>query len=78
MTKREAKKEAAYLMYKQIEKLTSKDFHYIIINNACEYNEETFNNMLRLCHESVTFLKTFFDSKDAPNIPHLQNINVIY
>lgn len=66
-------------MYKQIEKLTSKDFHHNINDNTCEYNDESCNVLtFHLCHESVTSLKTFFDSKDAPKTPHLQNIKVMY
>lgn len=85
ISKQAAKKQAAYSMYKQIEKLTSKDIKQIWDD---EYKDETLNdpNLLQhhelpcrlklfLSHESVTHLKIFFNS-NAPKIRHLQKIKV--
>ncbi|XP_026806754.1 interferon-inducible double-stranded RNA-dependent protein kinase activator A homolog B-like [Rhopalosiphum maidis] len=88
ISKQVAKNQAAYLMYKQIEKLTSEDFKQIW-KNEYEYKDEIHNDpsliqhhelphsikftKLALSHESVTHLKSFFDS-GAPKITHLQKI----
>lgn len=78
-------KQAAYLMYKQIENLTSEDIKQIWDN---EYKDETPSdpNLLQhrelpcslklfLSHESGTHLKIFFNS-DAPKILQLQKVKV--
>ncbi|KAL5238956.1 hypothetical protein ACI65C_006366 [Semiaphis heraclei] len=65
VTKQGAKKEAADKMYKQIEKLTSKD-SICFIGNEREHKNKTSIDASYLCHESVTLLKTFFDKKSVP------------
>jgi len=85
LSKQAAKKQAAYSMYKQIEKLTSEDIKQIW-DNECEDETPSNPNLLQhhelpcsfklfLSHESLTHLKIFFNS-DAPKIPDLQKVKV--
>ncbi|KAF0749166.1 interferon-inducible double-stranded RNA-dependent protein kinase activator A B-like isoform X1, partial [Aphis craccivora] len=81
ISKQAAKKQAAYLMYKQIEKLTSEDIKQIWDNeykdatpcdpNLLQHHELPCSLKLFLSHTSRTHLKIFFNS-DALKIPKLQ------
>lgn len=78
-------KQAAYLMYKQIEKLTSEDIKQIWDNeykdatpcdpNLLQHHELPCSLKLFLSHTSRTHLKIFFNS-DALKIPKLQKVKV--
>lgn len=87
LTKQAAKNQAAFLMYKQLEKCSKENFH-----NFCD-NENEFKDEIRtehwlqphkfscgnmfLCLESVTLLKIFFDSIGASKTPKKLHLKYI-